>query len=247
MGKIIGLIIVALLAFYAGWPAYSGYRIKTALDTGNPDLLAAKVDFDGVRQSLAPAVSAEVEKAMTASLQQAGPGNEALIQQLKAQVMPKLVESTLASVVTPETILRIYREGGDFRTTLRTIVGEKTGGGGLGGLTGAGTNSGPTGDIAARVGKALQGAGIDPGTALGGLLGKKADASTPPAPVPAPAGATGGQPQFSLANIKSFALNGPLSYSVGVARDPAASDPDVTATIAFTGGDWKIVGLTPRI
>lgn len=248
MGKLIGLIIAAMLGFYVAWPAYTGYCIKNALDTGNADLLAAKIDFDGVRSTLKPAVTAEVEKAVTASLQQGGAANDALLQQLKTQLMPKVVETALAGVVTPETILRIYREGGDFKATLGKIIGEKTGGAGLGGLAGAagasGGANGRFGDLLGDVSKAAGAAGIDPSKALGGLLGT----TTAPAPAPAPApAATAAKPQYSLANIKRFSMNGPLAFSVGIARDLAATEPDVTADVAFRGGDWKIVGLTPKI
>ena len=239
MGKLLGLIIVALLGFYVVWPAYTGYRIKNALDTDNADLLAAKIDFDGVRETLKPAVTAEVEKAVTASLQQGGAGNDALILQLKTQVMPKVVETALTGVVTPETILRVYREGADYKATLSQIIGEKTGGAALGGLAGAGSGAkGGLGDLLGNVSKALGATGIDPGKALG--------AKPPAAGAPTPA-ATGAKRQYSLANIKSFSMSGPLGFSVGIARDPAATEPDVTADLAFRGGDWKIVGLTPKI
>jgi hypothetical protein len=51
---------------------------------------------------------------------------------------------------------------------------------------------------------------------------------------------------MGLANIKRFRLDGPLAFALGFARDAAATEPDVTAKIGFTGGDWKLIGLEPK-
>jgi hypothetical protein len=245
MLRIIGLLCVVLMAFYGVWPAYSGYRIKSALQTENAELLASKIDFDAVRVSLKPAVTAEVEKAMTGALQQGGGQNEALLKQLKTQMMPAVVDGALATIVTPESMLRIYRER-DIKKTVAAIVAEKLGGGGaagLGGLLGGG-------DTVSQLGKVAEAAGIDPGKVLGGLFGKKA---APPVAVPssvaAPATPTTTAPasSFGMANVKSFGVTGPLGFSVGVSKDAATATPDVVADMAFTGGDWKIVGVRPRI
>ena len=50
----------------------------------------------------------------------------------------------------------------------------------------------------------------------------------------------------SLANVKRFAITGPLAFEVGLARDKQATEPDVTAQIGFKDLDWKLVGLVPR-
>ena len=243
MKTIIGLLIAGVLGFYVAWPAYTGYRIKTALDTDNADLLAAKIDFDRVRTSLRPAVTTEVEKAMTAAIRQGGADNEPLLQQLKTQLMPRVIETALTTVVTPESVLRIHREGGNYKATLAKIIAEKAGSG-LGAL--GGEDAAGLGRVIGRLGRAAEAAGFDPGKALGGLLGNKG-----PAPAPAPDSGDGAaaapRKSFGLANIKRFAMNGPLGYSVGIARDAASSEPDVTADIAFTGGDWKVVGIRPRV
>jgi hypothetical protein len=71
----------------------------------------------------------------------------------------------------------------------------------------------------------------------------------------APDGGSGDRPtqgeaaqprRFTLANIKSYRITGPLALAVGIARDPAAAEPDVTAEFAFTRGKWKVVGIVPR-
>jgi hypothetical protein len=236
MRSIIGFMVLALLGFYVAWPAYTGYRIKTALDTDNSALLASKIDFDSVRLSLKPTVSAEVEKAMTAAIEQGGGDNQQLLLQIKTQLAPKIIDTALAAMVTPETILRVHREGGDFKTTLAKIISEKVGDGGAG--AGGGI------DI---LGKIAKSAGIDPNAALGSLLGKKPPAHAQSPVAPSTASTTVKRPAFSMANIKSFSFNGPLGFSVGVAKDPSTALSDVTADLAFTGGDWKVVGVRPRV
>jgi hypothetical protein len=242
MGKILGLVVLALLGFYVAWPAYTGYAIKSALDSDNATLLASKIDFDRLRESLKPAVTAEADKAATAAIQQGAGANAALLKQLQTQLLPAVVDKLLVDVVTPETVLRLNREGGNYKATLAQIIAEKMGGASLGSVLGGGVKpgSGGLGDLIGGIGKA---AGVDTGKALGGLFGGPKP-QEPAAPAPAD-----GAPKrsVSLANIKTFGMNGPLGFSVGVAKDPSASVPDVTADIAFTGFDWKLVGLRPRI
>ena len=52
--------------------------------------------------------------------------------------------------------------------------------------------------------------------------------------------------KFSTSNIKRFAFTGPLAFEIGVAKDKAASAPDITAQLGFKGFDWKLVGLVPK-
>ena len=52
--------------------------------------------------------------------------------------------------------------------------------------------------------------------------------------------------RLTLANIKSYRITGPLSLTIGVARDAAANEPDIIAELAFTGWDWKVIGLVPQ-
>lgn len=232
MARIFGFCIAALLGFYVAWPAYSAFSIKLAVDSANADTLAKKVDFDQVRSSLKPAVTTEVEKAMTAAIQQGGQDNAQLLTQLKVGLMPNVVEMALATVVTPESLLRIYREGGDAKTTITKIVSEKMGSGGLGALAGiaGGKASGGGGlsDIFKTIGRSA-------------IPGETADA---PAAEPT---ASSAPAAFGIGNIKSFSVTGPLSFSVGVAKSAASPQADVDVDMGFTGFDWKVVGVRPRV
>lgn len=51
--------------------------------------------------------------------------------------------------------------------------------------------------------------------------------------------------RMGLANIKSFSILDPLAFSVGVAKDADAKEPELTATLRFTGTDWRVVAVTP--
>lgn len=240
MARIFGLLVVALLGFYVAWPAYSGYRIKTAVDTNDSQLLAQKVDFDQVRASLQPIVAGEAERAISAAAAKAGE-NAALLQQFKTQLLPKVIDGAMTTLITPETLLRIYRDQRSVREAITDIINEKLGGGaglgGLGGLLGgAGGKPGGLGELV--------------GGKLGGLFGNKgaaAGAQTSDAAPAAPADATGGTRRFSLSNVKSFALSGPAAYAIGIAKNAASEQPDVTVDLAFSGSDWKIVGVRPRL
>lgn len=75
--------------------------------------------------------------------------------------------------------------------------------------------------------------------------GSAPEGSVPPAP--AQTGEPPPRRRLTHANIKAFRITGPLSLEVGIAHDPRATTPDVIAEMAFTGGDWKVVGILPRL
>jgi Protein of unknown function (DUF2939) len=240
MKRLFALGLLLLAGFYVAWPAWSGYQIHQAIQAKNAGLLESKVDFPSVRTSLRPVLAAKISEGMEKFQSQAG-GLGAILGQLKGEMVPKIVETTLASVVNSETIMRVATEGGSFKEALDKIMREQMGrsgmpdaggrsAGGLGGLGGLGDLIG--GAIRQKQGNPVR------------------DVTTeePARPAPAP---TGDQQKaarkFSLSNIKSFRIRGPLSFSVGVAKDPAAIEPDVTADMSFTGFDWKVTGLVPKM
>jgi Protein of unknown function (DUF2939) len=224
--------VVLLLGFYVAWPAWSGYTIRNALQTQNAQALAAKVDFDQLRASLRPAVTAKVGEGFDRYQAQLGPTGGLILGQFKNDAIPKIVEASLRTLLTPEMMIRIASEAGPIKETIERVMREQMGRG----LPAAGL---PAGDGAA---------GADGGRGLGARLGRIMRGGNQPAESDSPA-APAEQPKrkFSLANIKSFAFNGPLSFQVGLAKDPAAGAPDVTAQMSFTGGDWKLTGLVPRL
>jgi len=244
------LLFLAAIAFYIAWPAYSGYEIKTSLDAKDAERLSAKIDFPSIRVSLRPAVATKVEKTLTAALKKAGPGSGPLTDELRAKLMPGIIDAVLAVLVTPETLIRIHSDGTNLKDVIDGIVAERAMmSGGLGDLIvtspGSSGSEGGFGDLS----KIAEKLGIDPGKALGGLTGKKEAGQPAPAPVAEPVAA--GPQQMALGygpqNVKRFGLNGPLSVVVGVAKDPKAREADLTAEMSFVDGDWKLTGLVPKI
>jgi hypothetical protein len=53
--------------------------------------------------------------------------------------------------------------------------------------------------------------------------------------------------EFSLQNIKGFSIAGPFRYEIGVAKYASASGADATVDLSFTGLDWKITAVRPRL
>lgn len=241
------LLILGVLGFYVGWPAWSGWQIKQAFDTRNPALLESKVDFPAVRTSLKPFVETEVGKRIDKAMAELGAGGPVLGQRLKQEMAPKLAEAALNSIVTPANLVRIVAEGRDLRQSIERIIGDEMGRqGGLGGLgggagTGGGQGGGLRGQVAGRLGGIL-GGGSNPSPV------RTVDPSEtqPKAATPAAAG-TPEKKAFSLSNIKHVAPTGLAAFEVGVARDPAAATAELIAGMAFTGSDWKLVALKPRL
>jgi hypothetical protein len=54
-------------------------------------------------------------------------------------------------------------------------------------------------------------------------------------------------PRYGLHNVKRFGMLGPFGFAIGVAKEAAASEPDVTVEMSFTGTDWKITAVKPRL
>jgi hypothetical protein len=243
MKKLIALLFLAALGFYVAWPAWSGYRIYTALNSGDAALLESKVDFPSVRESMRPAVTAEVERQVEQQMKQAGGGVGALLGgDLKKQLVPKLVDGVLSTLVTPANIITLARQGGSMAEAAQKMVMEQMGK--VGGLPSLGGGSGSGGGI-----PNLGGLG-----SLGGVLGlpgRSGSDAAPPARAPAPTAptksASQGGARFGLGNIKSFSLDGPAGYAVSVAKDAGAAKPDLTAGLAFRGLDWKLTRLVPHL
>ncbi len=236
MKRLITLAVLAALGFYIAWPAWSGYRIATALSSENESLLESKVDFVQVRESLKPAVMAEIGKGIDKSTGSLGPMAQVLGGTVKAQMTGSVVDQLLARVVTPKWIIRLANDGGEMTQAVQKAIAD----------AGAGLGSVSVGGMPAAGG-------------LGGVLGpmmggaKTADATAPtgaaaaPTTSQPPTGQAGpaSQRSFGLGNIKGFRMAGPLGFDIDVARDAGQSKADVTIGMSFTGMDWKLTRVTP--
>lgn len=224
MRRILILLVLMAAGFWIAWPAFSGYRIHAALKAGDAATLNGTIDFASVRASLRPIVAKEVEKRLAEQLTASGPGGAALRGEITKQLLPAAVEGVLVGLVTPESAIRLYRDGGALRDGLTRLISEQSAkAGGLDKLAGAG--------------------GLE--RVLGGKkspvtdITDRADGAKPQQPAPAQG--------FGPGNIKSFAFNGPLAMRIGVAGDAAATEPELTAELSFRGLDWKLTGLEPRL
>ena len=275
MKRIIGLVVLLLLGFYVGWPAWSGYQLKAALDRRDVDTVGRKIDFPSVRQSLEPVVTREVGAGMDAYLGGLGPLAGVFGPMLKSQYGPKVVEATLATLITPENIVKLYAEKDDARSAAERIVMEELNkpGGVFSGLFGGG-KSGESGAGNVLDKMKVPGAFSESlGGKLGGILGNvpagaaggagqmpdiktvitqmieqaraKRGAKPMNEAVVPKSGASGGG--FGVSNIKRFGFNGPLAMEVGVAASGASPKADVLAEMAFKGADWKLTRLVPGI
>jgi Protein of unknown function (DUF2939) len=54
-------------------------------------------------------------------------------------------------------------------------------------------------------------------------------------------------PSYGLRNVKSFGMLSPLRFEIGVAKYATAKDADLTAELGFTGTDWKLTAVKPRL
>jgi hypothetical protein len=107
------------------------------------------------------------------------------------------------------------------------------------------SESGPLKDSVERMlrDQIIRGGKITHNTGAGSIGGSKRDpvvrtvSSEQPGPVPS----------YGFRNVKHFGMVGPFRFAIGVAKDASASEPDVTVEISFTGLDWKVTAVRPRL
>lgn len=204
---VLSLIVLALLGFYVAWPGWSARQIRQAIEADDVTTLAAKIDFDRVRDSVRPMAAAQVARTMERLQRDSGPLGAAIAGTLNKGLGGQLADAAVNTLLTPANVIRMVKDGTDLRRAIDTATGR---------------------DIRKTAGRS-------PGTAEPATAPDRgSEAAKPRTPL-------------GLGNIKSYRITGPLSVSVAIARDPAAADPDMTAELAFSGFDWKVVGLVPRL
>lgn len=240
---------IAVLAFYVAWPLYAGYEIKTSLDGQNVEGLNARIDFPSVRTSLRPAVAAKVDAVFTDALRRTGTAGGALTDQLKARVMPRIVDGVLAVLVTPEMLIRIHASGRSLKEALDGLVLERASQAqGLDGLMIVPDDRpGGDGGTRSRLEEIAGKLGIDTSKVLGGAVAKDGAAASGAPPAELLPAKSGEKPKYGLGNIKHFSFTGPLGLSVGISRDARARKPELTADLTFVDGSWKLTGLVPEL
>lgn len=254
MKRLIALLVLVLVAFYGAWPAWNGHQISQAIKAKDAATLERKISFSDVRDSLKPLAIQKVGEVYDQQLKaQVGPAGASIVNQIKNDVVPKIVDQALASLVTAPNLIRVVNDGGSIKENAERILKEqvsKIGLPGIGGIPGIGNIRGGS----AAGGSVKLPGGLAELAGKIGIPGLGAPApSTSPAPAaekeaaPATAGVATAPPKFSYSNIKRFAVIDPLAFEVGVARDQAAKDPDVVVEMRFVGGDWRVMAVRPRI
>lgn len=241
--------VIAIAAFYIALPLYAGYDLNSSLERGDAARLSDRVDFPSVRVSLRPAVTKAVEDVVNAQLKKAGTTAVIVAEQFKDTLMPRIVDGVLASLVTPEMFIRIHASGRTLKDALEGLVIERASGSeGLGSLLIV-SGDNPDGVKPSRLEEIAGSFGVDVRKVLGGAGGSTgvtaavSDAAGPTAATPL--SQAGSPPKYGFDNIKHVSLLGPLGLSIGVARDPKARKPELTAEMSFVSGSWKLTGLVP--
>jgi hypothetical protein len=252
MKRLLTLALLLLAGFYVGWPAYSGYEIKTALEAKDAAALSSKIDFASVKESLRPAATLEAERSLNDTVEKSGAAAGILGAEIAKKVLPALVDASLDRLVTPENIIRIYSDGRAVKDSLSRIVKDQIGkSGGIAGLGALIGKPAPEGDTQTGSLTGILDAVV--GKATGGDAGKAVTKAAPvrtvtePASEPIAAASQQKPRAYGIGNIKHFALTGPLSVELGVAKEPEAKEADVAAEMTFRGTDWVLTALRPRI
>jgi len=119
MRLLLFLLLGLLVVFYVGWPAWSCYRIYEALEKNDATTLERKVDFPSVRDSLKPAIRAQVDKTLDRTMGDAA--GQLRDGRLRQQIGPQLMESVLNKIVTPQSIASLYAWRGDISQVLKDV------------------------------------------------------------------------------------------------------------------------------
>jgi hypothetical protein len=246
MKRLIALIILLLVGFYVAWPGWSAYQIATAIKAKDTATLDRKIDFLGVRATLRPAAEQTIGEIYDKFQAQSGPAASIVVGQIKKDVIPKIAETALGALVTAGNLIRVVNDGGTLKQNAEKILQEQVDKIGLPGVGGGATTQLPGGiKLPGGLGEIAGKLGI-PG--LGGGPAKPEVAAGREAGAAAPAGPTSAAPaSYGLRNIKSFSFLGPLGFEIGVAKNAAATAPDVIAQMRFDAGDWRLTGLRPNM
>jgi hypothetical protein len=207
------IIVLLLLAFYGLWPIWSVYQIYGAVKAKDAETLDRKIDFPSVRASLRSAAVQKISELYDRPQSQL-PSSPVLVARLKQEAALRIVDSSLANLVTADNLIRITSEGGPLKDDVERMLRDQIMGVFEVGRAGAGT----------------------------GGAGKRNPVVRTVAPEEQRAA-----PSYGLGNVKSFGMNGPLRFEIGVAKLAAATEPDVTAELSFTGTDWKVTAVKPRL
>lgn len=114
------LIIIAVAGFYVAWPAWSAYQIHEALQAKDTATLERKIDFASVRASLHKHASDKLAQLYVSPLP--GPSNPTLVERLKQEAVSRMLEGTLANLVTANNLVLLASEGGPLKDGIERML-----------------------------------------------------------------------------------------------------------------------------
>lgn len=243
MRKLIFLICLLALAFYAAWPAYALYEIAKGVQQEDEAVISNKVAWVPLRQSLRAPVTERVRSEITNQTRGKGLESE-LTGQLAGELAPKMVDNILDAYVTPKGVITLIKQGGRIKVDnlgIDSVINSL--GGGKGDEEEGGLLSGLIGKA-----KELVNASPESKKMLTTAIGKFSKDLAQKLEKQQATDDLGSQSQpYGLANIKSFTFLNLWSFEIGLAKSPEASEADVIAGMSFIDRDWKLSKLVPRL
>lgn len=177
-----------------------------------------------MRRSLVPVVEQAISEQIEAGKATGNVAAAVLSSVLQGPMLRQATTVVLDQLVTPETVIMLSRDPGTLADVISRTVAEQ-----VAKITGKASTLGTSGGASAASGAP----GANPGN--GGTAPQKA-VSAEKDPVWL----------IGLSNIRYISPRDPLSFAVGLSRDPAATKPDVVAEMGFVNFDWKLTGLVPK-
>jgi len=120
------VLVVASAGFYVAWPAWTGHRIRNAIEANDAAALARQIDFEQVRNRARPLIVEQMQRSLDEVRKRAGPFGAAIAGQLQSNLGDKLANVAIDAALTPENVLRVARQGKDFAAILKDIAREET-------------------------------------------------------------------------------------------------------------------------
>jgi hypothetical protein len=122
---IVLVLLIALAGFYVAWPAWTAYQIRQSIEANDPAALERNIDFVSVRARAKPLVAAQMQQSLDELQRQAGPIGAAIAGQLRESLGATLADAAIDSILTPQNVIRLAREGKNISRALKDIARER--------------------------------------------------------------------------------------------------------------------------
>ncbi len=124
IASFVGALVLLLVCFYVVWPGWTLHRIAEAIREEDTAALERAVDFPRVRASLRGPLTEEVTRRYD-QFQSSGGYRGVFAAQLKSEVLPRLVESTLDAVATPANVIFMARNRVALKETMQRALEQR--------------------------------------------------------------------------------------------------------------------------